>query len=239
MGQQTMGHYPVHFHMNGDVDEKGGYDPPTSVSDLSIHHSFSRCVTIHSSNGLLVKDVVGYDALGHCFFTEDGPEERNMFDHCLGLMVRAGTLLPSDRDGKMCHDITDGAYPGYVANPRQDCSATSTFWIANPNNNLINCAAAGSEETGFWFIFHHVPTGPSEGLYSPGHTEHAPMGQFTNNRAHSNYRVSLRKDWCQGRKRSWTSRSFRTSQMCQYKMFTLQLHTQLNTLNREACSAEA
>uniref|UniRef100_A0A8D0D9G8 Cell migration inducing hyaluronidase 1 n=1 Tax=Sander lucioperca TaxID=283035 RepID=A0A8D0D9G8_SANLU len=191
MGQQTMGHYPVHFHMNGDVDARGGYDPPTAVSGLSIHHSFSRCVTIHSSNGLLVKDVVGYDTLGHCYFTEDGPEERNTFDHCLGLMVRAGTLLPSDRDSKMCRDITDGAYPGYVANPRQDCSATSTFWIANPNNNLINCAAAGSEETGFWFIFHHVPTGPSEGLYSPGHTEHTPMGQFTNNRAHSNYRAGM------------------------------------------------
>ncbi|TMS13356.1 Cell migration-inducing and hyaluronan-binding protein, partial [Larimichthys crocea] len=191
MGQQTMGHYPVHFHMNGDVDERGGYNPPTSVSDLSIHHSFSRCVTIHASNGLLVKDVVGYDTLGHCFFTEDGPEERNTFDHCLGLMVRAGTLLPSDRDSKMCRDITDGAYPGYVANPRQDCSATSTFWIANPNNNLINCAAAGSEETGFWFIFHHVPTGPSEGLYSPGYTEHTPMGQFINNRAHSNYRAGM------------------------------------------------
>ncbi|KAA8585663.1 hypothetical protein FQN60_004357, partial [Etheostoma spectabile] len=122
MGQQTMGHYPVHFHMNGDVDARGGYDPPTAV-----------------------KDVVGYDTLGHCYFTEDGPEERNTFDHCLGLMVRAGTLLPSDRDSKMCRNITDGAYPGYVANPRQDCSATSTFWIANPNNNLINCAAAGSE----------------------------------------------------------------------------------------------
>uniref|UniRef100_A0A672GM55 hyaluronoglucosaminidase n=1 Tax=Salarias fasciatus TaxID=181472 RepID=A0A672GM55_SALFA len=189
MGQQTMGHYPVHFHMNGDVDRRGGYDPPTFVSDLSIHHSFSRCVTIHGSNGLLVKNVVGYDTLGHCYFTEDGPEERNTFDHCLGLMVRAGTLLPSDRDSKMCRDITDGAFPGYVANPRQDCSATSTFWIANPNNNLINCAAAGSEETGFWFLFHHVPTGPSEGLYSPGHTEHTPMGQFVNNRAHSNYRV--------------------------------------------------
>lgn len=24
-------------------------------------------------------------------------------------------------------------------------SATSTFWIANPNNNLIDCAAAGSQ----------------------------------------------------------------------------------------------
>ncbi|KAM3877484.1 cell migration-inducing and hyaluronan-binding protein [Diretmus argenteus] len=191
MGQQSMGHYPVHFHMNGDVDERGGYSPPTSVTDLSIHHSFSRCVTIHGSKGLLVKDVVAYDILGHCFFTEDGPEERNTFDHCLGMMVRAGTLLPSDRDGKMCRDITDGAYPGYVANPRQDCSATSTFWIANPNNNLINCAAAGSEETGFWFIFHHVPTGPSEGMYSPGQTEHTPMGQFTNNRAHSNYRAGM------------------------------------------------
>ncbi|XP_016520668.1 cell migration-inducing and hyaluronan-binding protein [Poecilia formosa] len=191
MGQQTMGHYPVHFHMNGDVDEKGGYSPPTFVSDLSIHHSFSRCVTIHGSNGLLVKDVVGYETLGHCFFTEDGPEERNTFYHCLGLMIRAGTLLPSDRDSKMCRAITDGAYPGYVANPRQDCSASSTFWIANPNNNLINCAAAGSEETGFWFIFHHVPTGASEGLYSPGHTEHTPMGQFTNNRAHSNYRAGM------------------------------------------------
>lgn len=54
MGQQTMGHYPIHFHMNGDVDERGKYDPPTSVSDLSIHHSFSRCVTIHGSNGLMV-----------------------------------------------------------------------------------------------------------------------------------------------------------------------------------------
>ncbi|XP_035984707.1 cell migration-inducing and hyaluronan-binding protein isoform X1 [Fundulus heteroclitus] len=191
MGQQTMGHYPVHFHMNGDVDEQGGYNPPTFVSDLAIHHSFSRCVTIHGSNGLLVKDVVGYDTLGHCFFTEDGPEERNTFHHCLGLMVRAGTLLPSDRDSKMCRAITAGAYPGYVSNPRQDCSASSTFWIANPNNNLINCVAAGSEETGFWFVFHHVPTGPSEGLYSPGHTEHTPMGQFTNNRAHSNYRAGM------------------------------------------------
>ncbi|CAL8404609.1 unnamed protein product [Boreogadus saida] len=128
---------------------------------------------------------------GLCHNYRDGPEERNTFDHCLGLMVRAGTLLPSDRDSTMCRNITSGAFPGYVANPRQDCSATSTFWIANPNNNLINCAAAGSEETGFWYLFHHVPTGPSEGMYFPGRTEHTPMGQFTNNRAHSNYRAGM------------------------------------------------
>lgn len=47
------------------------------------------------------------------------------------------------------------------------------------------------QETGFWFIFHHVPTGPSVGMYSPGYSEHIPLGKFLNNRAHSNYRVSL------------------------------------------------
>ncbi|XP_043409826.1 cell migration-inducing and hyaluronan-binding protein isoform X3 [Prionailurus bengalensis] len=191
MGQQLVGQYPIHFHLAGDVDGRGGYDPPTYVRELSIHHTFSRCVTVHGSNGLLVKDVVGYNSLGHCFFTEDGPEERNTFDHCLGLLVKSGTLLPSDRDSKMCRMITEDSYPGYVPKPRQDCNAVSTFWMANPNNNLINCAAAGSEETGFWFIFHHVPTGPSVGTYSPGYSEHIPLGRFHNNRAHSNYRAGM------------------------------------------------
>lgn len=54
MGQQLVGQYPIHFHLAGDVDEKGGYDPPTYIRDLSIHHTFSRCVTVHGSNGLLV-----------------------------------------------------------------------------------------------------------------------------------------------------------------------------------------
>lgn len=37
-------------------------------------------------------------------------------------------------------------------------SAVSTFWIANPNNNIINCSAAGSEVSisvkalGFFFL---------------------------------------------------------------------------------------
>ncbi|XP_054569214.1 cell migration-inducing and hyaluronan-binding protein [Eptesicus fuscus] len=191
MGQQLVGQYPIHFHLAGDLDERGGYDPPTYVRDLSIHHTFSRCVTVHGSNGLLIKDVVGYDSLGHCFFTEDGPEERNTFDHCLGLLVKAGTLLPSDRDSRMCKAITEDAFPGYIPKPRQDCNGVSTFWMANPNNNLVNCSAAGSEETGFWFIFHHVPTGPSVGTYSPGYSEHIPLGRFHNNRAHSNYRAGM------------------------------------------------
>lgn len=55
MGQQARtSRYPLHFHMCGDVDQKGGYAEATFVDGLSIHHSFSRCLTIHATNGLLV-----------------------------------------------------------------------------------------------------------------------------------------------------------------------------------------
>ncbi|KAG9331493.1 hypothetical protein JZ751_018896 [Albula glossodonta] len=77
MGQQVRGRYPVNFHLCGDVDERGGYSSPAYLDSLSIHHSFSRCVTI--------RDTVGYDTLGHCFFLEDGIEQRNTFFHNLGL----------------------------------------------------------------------------------------------------------------------------------------------------------
>nr|KAF6433083.1 cell migration inducing hyaluronidase 2 [Molossus molossus] len=40
--QQQLGRYPIHFHLCGDVDYKGGYRHRTSVDGLSIHHSFSR-----------------------------------------------------------------------------------------------------------------------------------------------------------------------------------------------------
>lgn len=76
MGQQLVGQYPIHFHLAGDLDERGGYDPPTYIRDLSIHHTFSRCVTVHGSNGLLVsacwKGSLSRD-LGHAGKGDLGP----------------------------------------------------------------------------------------------------------------------------------------------------------------------
>lgn len=54
--QQEKGRYPVNFHRCGDVDQRGGYIDPAYVDSLSIHHSFSRCVAIHATNGLLVRE---------------------------------------------------------------------------------------------------------------------------------------------------------------------------------------
>ncbi|MEQ2308233.1 Cell surface hyaluronidase [Ameca splendens] len=122
MGQQReMGSYPLHFHMCGDVDQRGGYREPTYVDGLSIHHSFSRCLTIHATNGLLVKNTVGYDTLGHCFFLEDGIEQRNTFFHNLGLLTQPGTLLPTDRNETLCTSIRDKVYKGYTPSPSTEC----------------------------------------------------------------------------------------------------------------------
>uniref|UniRef100_A0A8C9YL02 hyaluronoglucosaminidase n=1 Tax=Sander lucioperca TaxID=283035 RepID=A0A8C9YL02_SANLU len=188
MGQQReKGRYPLHFHMCGDVDQRGGYQEPTYVDGLSIHHSFSRCLTIHTTNGLLVKNTIGYDTLGHCFFLEDGIEQRNTFYHNLGLLTRPGTLLPTDRNETLCTSIKDKIYKEI----RILTLAVSTFWIANPNNNLISNAAAGSQDAGIWFVFHSSSTGDSHGLVPETRAELTPLGIFYNNRVHSNFKAGL------------------------------------------------
>ncbi|XP_069555921.1 cell surface hyaluronidase [Brachyistius frenatus] len=192
MGQQGQkGRYPLYFHMCGDVDQKGGYWEPTYVDGLSIHHSFSRCLTVHATNGLLVKNTLGYDTLGHCFFLEDGIEQRNTFYHNLGLLTRPGTLLPTDRNDTLCTSIKDKVYKGYTPSPSTECKAVSTFWIANPNNNLISNAAAGSQDAGIWFVFHSSSTGDSHGLVPETKAELTPLGIFYNNRVHSNFKAGL------------------------------------------------
>lgn len=68
--------------------------------------------------------------------------------------------------------------------------AVSTFWIANPNNSLIENAAAGAQDVVVWYLFHQVPTGQLEGRYPEGQAEHSPLGLFYN-RVHSNFKAGL------------------------------------------------
>uniref|UniRef100_A0A8C7B5U8 hyaluronoglucosaminidase n=1 Tax=Neovison vison TaxID=452646 RepID=A0A8C7B5U8_NEOVI len=191
MGQQQLGRYPVHFHLCGDVDYKGGYRHATFVDGLSIHHSFSRCITVHGTNGLLIKDTIGFDTLGHCFFLEDGVEQRNTLFHNLGLLTKPGTLLPTDRNNSMCTTVRDKVFGNYVPVPATDCMAVSTFWISHPNNNLISNAAAGSQDAGIWYLFHKEPTGESSGLQLLAKPELTPLGVFYNNRVHSSFKAGL------------------------------------------------
>ena len=100
----------------------------------SIHDSYSRFVTIHGTHEAIVKDVVGYNCNGHGFFLEDGYETENKerflidkyqetFDWLgyekfsknakqlignLGIMVKPGLILPSERMNSICSLTNDG-----------------------------------------------------------------------------------------------------------------------------------
>jgi hypothetical protein len=46
-----------------------------------------RCITIHGTNDVYVYGNVGFDVHGHCYYLEDGVEERNVLERNLAAYV--------------------------------------------------------------------------------------------------------------------------------------------------------
>ena len=164
MGQkQKTGRYPIHWHMMGD-NATGSY-----LKNSSIHTSFNRCVTLHGSNNILLQNNAAFDAIGHCYFLEDGAETGLVLDHNLGFLTKrpkAGEeLLPTD------------------TNP-------STYWITNPANTFRNNVAAGSQGIGFWIALPNRPMGLSSVDKVTANANIYPrrtaLTEFEGNIAHSN-----------------------------------------------------
>lgn len=157
-----MGGYPFHWHQLGNAD--GQY-----LRNSSIHHSFQRCVTVHDTNRVVVENNVCYDHLGHGYFLENGSEIENHFVHNLGLL---GKRPPLGRELLFSENQTTRilAY-----------DPPATFWIANPNNDFVDNAAAGSLGTGYWFALINA-TPPGTTLPFPTQTN---LLRFENNTAHS------------------------------------------------------
>ena len=87
----------MYWHHAGDVGARGNYVDSSGVEALSIHDSFSRFVTIHGTHEATVENVVGYNRIGHGFFIEDGYETQNKLIGILGIHIKNGTILPSER----------------------------------------------------------------------------------------------------------------------------------------------
>ena len=169
MGRRgKLARYPVHFHLMGD-GARG-----SSIKNLSIHHSFNRCITIHGSHGVLVQSNVAYYAAGHCFFLEDGLEEDNLFQGNLGVDIRK----PESADALL---FSDTFYLG-----------PAVYWITNPANRFVNNVAAGSSGTGFWVALPQHPTGPSqtESIWP----RRMAFTEFSGNVSHSNGTSGLHVD---------------------------------------------
>ncbi|MFQ5970612.1 MAG: G8 domain-containing protein [Nitrososphaerales archaeon] len=154
-----LGRYPIHFHQIRDT----GYT--MSIVGNSIWNSANRCITVHSTNGVLLKDNVAYNSVGHCYFQEDGDEVDNVWDHNLGILNHPGKLISSDN------------YP-------------AIFWQENPLNTWTNNVAAQGYRYGFFF---DVPNRVMNIKYiGEVHLKLLPIHKFDNNEAHNNGNYGLR-----------------------------------------------
>jgi hypothetical protein len=78
-GKARLGSYPIHLHVLGNVAT------PLTVNANSVHHSFNKCVTVHSTTTAIIENNVCARIIGHIFYQEVGNEEGITFRNNLGL----------------------------------------------------------------------------------------------------------------------------------------------------------
>ena len=118
----NLGRYCMHYHVNDDNPPPHSY-----IKSNSIHHSFQRATTVHSTHHALVQNNVAYHVMGHTYFIEDGDETFNVFENNIGIFTRPHhMMLKSDK-------------------------SPATFWTAIPTNLWRHNVATDSSSRGFWF----------------------------------------------------------------------------------------
>jgi cell migration-inducing and hyaluronan-binding protein len=182
MGQHlTLARYPLHWHLVGEG--QGQY-----IKNSAIHDTYSRCVTVHGTNNVLVENNVTFNTVGHCFFLEDGIETGNQFVRNLGIQTKCHPTLPCEPTNlTLAHQSTAGQDSDQVLIPSDNTA--STFWATNPDNSYIGNVAAGSDQIGFWIALPQHPTGAFEGTEVSKNTwpRRTKLREFTGNVAHSNF----------------------------------------------------
>jgi hypothetical protein len=165
----------VHFFDVGQAFQLGRYPihfhligvvHNSYIKGNSIQQSYNRACTIHGVHYLRVIENVAFNVKGHNFFIEDAAETKNYLEKNLAIWTKKSwSLLNSDQ-------------------------SPASFWITHPDNIFRGNHAAGSDNYGFWFDTKPNPTGPS---FDPNICpENNPLGEFSNNVAHSNGRYGLR-----------------------------------------------
>jgi hypothetical protein len=166
----VTGRYPIHWHMlsYSTAGQFIGDATGHAVRNTSVWGSVNRCIVLHATNGVQVKNNICEDIKGHAFFLEDAVERRNVFEGNLALMVRSP---PPDKLLQLHEGTTSNGGP-------------SGFWLTNPDNTVRNNNAGDSSGLGFWLAYPNKPLGLSAAVaMAPNHLQH---GAFEYNTAHSN-----------------------------------------------------
>jgi len=116
--KNVLARYPIHFHHLKDTSRG------IEVIGNSITNSDNRWITIHDSNGILVRNNVGYISQGHGFFLEDGTEFDNVFEKNIGIITKRELILEG---------------------------SSSVFWTQNPMNVYRENVAVNGQYWGFSF----------------------------------------------------------------------------------------
>ncbi|MDY3561192.1 hypothetical protein R5W23_002454 [Gemmata sp. JC673] len=163
----VLGRYALHFHLCGDT-MRG-----SAVVGASVWDSHNRWLTVHGTEYLVVRDVVGYKSVGHGFFLEDGTEVNNVFDRNLAALVLPGRPLPKQL---LPFDANKGA----------------GFWWANCLNTFTGNVAADCAEYGYKFECRKgpdfdpvLPVRQPDGTRKPQDVRTLPFVRFENNEAHA------------------------------------------------------
>ena len=116
--KEVLARYPIHFHHMKDTSRG------IEVVGNSITNSDNRWITIHDSNGIIVRNNVGYISQGHGFFLEDGNEFDNVFEKNIGIITKKELITNSK---------------------------SSVFWTMNPMNVYRENVAVNAHYWGFSF----------------------------------------------------------------------------------------
>ena len=138
-GKNRLGAYPIHLHQLGSVAAN-----TLTIDGNSIHHSFNKCITIHSTQNVTIQNNVCARIIGHIFYQEIGDEANITFQGNLGL-------------GAMSHyfDIHDAPNNG----PTRQALINEHWWIGD------NLAGAIGYD-GFNVINTDAQTNPTRGACS-------------------------------------------------------------------------
>jgi hypothetical protein len=173
------GRYPIHWHMlsydttGASLGDVTGHE----VRNSTVSGSANRCIVIHATNGVQVRNNICHDITGHAFFLEDAVERRNTFEGNLALKVRN----PSSARRLQTHE-------GDIFQ-----AGSSGFWLTNPDNIVRGNAAADTQGNGFWLSFPTKPVGLSKNVAMK--PDNVRFGVFENNVAHSANRPGVLLEW--------------------------------------------
>jgi hypothetical protein len=125
-GKEQLGSYPIHFHMDGDLRAKAAAGD-VLVNANSIHHSYNKCVTIHSTQNMGVSNNVCARIAGHIFYEEVGDEYNIAFDHNLGMGALLNSFDINNNNATASQLMPPSAFP------RDRDSLIAKYWWAGDN----------------------------------------------------------------------------------------------------------